>query len=76
MQRFNVLFLTVNLLLLAGLLYVHFTAQAREQRQFNLLKPLLMKSYQNFNMKLPHEDPKNLDELVAPLEAITAGLSK
>lgn len=76
MQRFNVLFLAVNLLLLGGVLYLHFTAQAREQRRFDLLKPLMMKTYREFNVKLPHEDPKNLDELVAPLEAITIGLSK
>jgi hypothetical protein len=68
MRRFNIVFLAVNILLLAGALYLYSAARAREHRLFNQLKPILLKTYRDFNMKLPYEDPKDMDELLAPLE--------
>lgn len=76
MRAFNVAFLTINLLLLALLTFMYFETRSRDRERFDQLRPVLMKHYAEFGLKLPYENPRNLDELLAPLHEMVKGLNQ
>jgi hypothetical protein len=76
MKRFNIIFMICNLILLAVILFFHFENEARERRHFEQVKPVMMRYYAEFGLKLPYENPQNMYELLAPMKRLIEGLSK